>query len=203
MTLCRQQLKVSEPSTTRGLLCTANPRWSTPRSLRTLNYERAIVPHRARLTTNPSLRTLNYERAIVQKGKGKLMLNKSQNPQLREGYCAVSFANDFVAWVSEPSTTRGLLCDESCRKHINKVSEPSTTRGLLCTLKCKLRFALCLRTLNYERAIVHRVHSKSKGWRLRTLNYERAIVQGVWQRLLWPQSQNPQLREGYCARIWL
>ena len=40
------------------------PQWKRP-SLRTLNYERAIVLKFKEVSTMRSLRTLNYERAIV------------------------------------------------------------------------------------------------------------------------------------------
>ena len=61
---------------------------STPMCLRTLNYERAIVLKTAGITQNISLRTLNYERAIVLCMKTNINNPVSQNPQLREGYCA-------------------------------------------------------------------------------------------------------------------
>ncbi len=56
----------------------------------------------------------------------------SQNPQLREGYCAKGKGTTMKDLVSEPSTTRGLLCANFIIVEVTPVSEPSTTRGLLC-----------------------------------------------------------------------
>ena len=58
---------------------------------------------------------------------------------------------------------------------------------------------ISLRTLNYERTIVQTTQQLRACGRLRTLNYERAIVQPTAMSAKWRKSQNPQLREGYCA----
>ena len=100
--------------------------------LRTLNYERAIVPWLKSYIANLRLRTLNYERAIVPKAL-----------------------------------------------HYEEVES--------------------LRTLNYERAIVPATRLLKLYLCLRTLNYERAIVQPTRAYRGIAMSQNPQLREGYCA----
>ena len=78
--------------------------------------------------------------------------------------------------VSEPSTTRGLLC--LCTREIKKdtVSEPSTTRGLLCIM-FKQQMVIAVSEPSTTRGLLCLKSSTSfSSLGLRTLNYERAIV---------------------------
>ena len=148
------------------------------------------------------LRTLNYERAIVLNKTAATHNIMSQNPQLREGYCTITKIKKQYILSQNPQLREGY-----CTKHSNgRLSLP------------------CLRTLNYERAIVQQLNYEDENYRLRTLNYERAIVLAknsinmklclrtlnyeraiVLKTINNPtlvRSQNPQLREGYCTLIY-
>ncbi len=100
----------------------------------------------------------------------------SQNPQLREGYCAKSKDKFKICIVSEPSTTRGLLCTvQVFDKFFCSLRTLNYERAIV-QIFDRFEITMRLRTLNYERAIVQQPRAYQRYNRLRTLNYERAIV---------------------------
>ena len=101
-------------------------------SLRTLNYERAIVHPQVFCKRKDGLRTLNYERAIVQCAATITRSKSSQNPQLREGYCA-----EILLRLRQQLCLRTLNYERAIVREYDPWEE-----------------TICLRTLNYERAIV-------------------------------------------------